>query len=257
MVTLTRKEIYGLVWEKPMTEIVKMYQISDVGFRKLCLRMNVPIPKSGYWSKVQAGHRLIRPLLPLAFKGDDLAVLAERAPEVPVSVASELQVLIKKVALEKLPFKVPDGLVNPDPLTVAAKESLGRRTDPNYPGMVVTANGQLNIRVTPVNIGRALRFMDTLIKCVRARGFKFDIVGEHNLIEINGVKLPVAFRECTTRTEVKGKSYLSYVWRPNGKVVFRLEGRQRAEWGDLKNADAGESIAADNGKADADLKKGN
>ncbi|MES2063603.1 MAG: hypothetical protein V4456_16870 [Bacteroidota bacterium] len=234
MVTLTREEIYQLVWTMPMTAIAKIYQISDVGFRKICVRMKIPIPTSGYWSKVQAGHRLSRPSLPPAPKGNNAASLKERLPSTPVSIPSELQSLIKKVALEKLPFKVPDRLTNPDPLTLVVKEQLKKLTDPNFPGMVVTGKDQLNIRVSPANTGRALRFMDTLVKCVRARGLDFITEGNHNYIQIDGIKLALAFREKTTRVKANTKSYLSYKWEPNGKVVFRLEGRQRAEWGDLK-----------------------
>jgi hypothetical protein len=234
MVTLTREDIYQLVWTMPMTAIAKIYQISDVGFRKICVRMKVPIPKSGYLSKVQAGHRLSRPSLPPAPKGNNTASLAERLPESPIVIPSELKMLIKKVALEKLPFKVPDRLANPDPLTLVAKEQLKKLTDPNFPGMVVTGKDQLNIRVSPANTGRALRFMDTLLKCFYARGFNFLAEGSHNYVEIEGIKLAVAFREKTTRVKVNTKSYLNYKWEPNGKVVFRLEGRQRAEWGDLK-----------------------
>lgn len=33
-VTLTRKELYDLVWSTPMTAIAKKYLISDVGLQK-------------------------------------------------------------------------------------------------------------------------------------------------------------------------------------------------------------------------------
>jgi hypothetical protein len=47
MIRLEREEIYKLVWEQPMTEIAKIYLISDVGFRKACLRLNIPNTKGG------------------------------------------------------------------------------------------------------------------------------------------------------------------------------------------------------------------
>jgi hypothetical protein len=235
MITLTREEIYRMVWDMPMTEIAKKYTISDVGFRKLCIRLKVPFPKAGYWSKIKAGHQVEQATL-TKIKNDGVTVtLDERPPEQPVKKVSELDVLTKKMALEKLPFKVPGRLHNPAPLVIEARQSLKELTDPNYPGMMITGKGQLDIRVSPSNAGRALRFMDTFIKCIKARGHRLvpDIDGTYVLIR--NVKLKITFRERTNRSRTSGKAYQEYEWRPNGKVVFRIDGRLKSEWGDLKS----------------------
>ena len=234
MIRFTREEIYEMVWELPMTEIAKQYIISDVGFRKLCIRLNIPIPKSGDWAKVKAGYKLRKPKLSISWKGKAFAELDERPPDQQVKKVSELDRLVKKVTLEKLPFKVPERLTKPDILTIAAKESLSKLTDVNHPGMVVTAKGQLDIRVAPSNIGRALRFMDTLIKCVRARGYLYEADIEANNVIIRNIKLRVNFREQTNKFRVYDKPYQDFEWRPNGKLSFRLDSRLRAEWKDLK-----------------------
>lgn len=39
-VTLTRKELYDLVWAQPLSRLAKKYRISDNGLRKICKRMN-------------------------------------------------------------------------------------------------------------------------------------------------------------------------------------------------------------------------
>jgi hypothetical protein len=234
MIRLTREEIYQLVWEQPMTEIAKKYIISDVGFRKQCIRMNIPIPIAGYWAKVRVGQRIKRPLLPAKCKGPAFVDLAERPPEQPVKNVSELKAMTKVLATKKLPFKVPDRLTNPDPLVVTAKASLTRMTNVNHPGMAVTAKGELDIRVSPTNAGRALRFMDTMLKCVRARGYVFELDKDGNYIVVRNIRLKVSFRERTTRVKVSDRSYDNYQWHPNGQVIFRLDGRLKAEWQDLK-----------------------
>jgi hypothetical protein len=38
--------------------------LSDNGLRKVCKRLNVPVPARGYWAKVEAGHRVRRTALP-------------------------------------------------------------------------------------------------------------------------------------------------------------------------------------------------
>jgi hypothetical protein len=44
-VTLTRRDLYDFVWSTPMTTIAKKYLISDVGLRKICISINIPLPR--------------------------------------------------------------------------------------------------------------------------------------------------------------------------------------------------------------------
>lgn len=232
--SFTREEIYRLVWNTPMTEIAKKYIISDVGFRKLCIRLKIPVPKAGHWAKIRAGQRVKLPPLPENKKSNSPITFDERPSEQPVKAISELDLLTKKMALEKLPFKVPERLTKPEISIIEARESLAKLTDPNYPGMAVTGKGQLDIRVSTSNIGRALRFMDTFIKCIRTRGYVFEIANDGTYVVIHNIKLKVNFRERTTKFRIHHKPYQDFEWRPNGKVVFRIDSRLKSEWGDLK-----------------------
>jgi len=57
-VTLTRKELYDLVWAEPLSRLAKRYKISDNGLRKICKRMNIPIPAMGHWQKIQYNKKV-------------------------------------------------------------------------------------------------------------------------------------------------------------------------------------------------------
>lgn len=61
--SLTREELYNLVWTKPMTEVARDFQISDRAMAKICARRQVPVPSRGYWAKKNAGKSV--PKLPL------------------------------------------------------------------------------------------------------------------------------------------------------------------------------------------------
>lgn len=52
-----RKQLYDLVWSKPLTQLAKEYAISDTGLRKICKKHNIPLPKLGYWQKIQHGKK--------------------------------------------------------------------------------------------------------------------------------------------------------------------------------------------------------
>ena len=54
--TLSRKELYDLVWCKPVRDVAKDFGMSDVALAKRCRAVRVPIPPRGYWAKVAAGQ---------------------------------------------------------------------------------------------------------------------------------------------------------------------------------------------------------
>jgi len=61
--TLTREDLYELVWSKPMVELAKDLGMSDVALAKRCRRLGVPVPGRGYWARVAAGQEPHRPKL--------------------------------------------------------------------------------------------------------------------------------------------------------------------------------------------------
>ena len=54
-IKFTRKELYDLVWSSPLSVLAKKYNISDNGLRKNCIKMNIPLPETGYWQKLRYG----------------------------------------------------------------------------------------------------------------------------------------------------------------------------------------------------------
>jgi hypothetical protein len=63
-VTLSREDLYELVWSKPMSELAKDFRISDVALAKRCKRIGIPVPGRGYWARFDAGQQPYRPKLP-------------------------------------------------------------------------------------------------------------------------------------------------------------------------------------------------
>lgn len=58
-ITFTREELFKLVWSEPLSRLARKYNISDNGIRKRCKKMNIPLPRSGYWSKVRHGYKVL------------------------------------------------------------------------------------------------------------------------------------------------------------------------------------------------------
>lgn len=62
---VTREELYDLVWNNPLSKLAKQYNLSDNGLRKVCKKLEIPLPKNGYWQKIQFNKKVIKEKLPL------------------------------------------------------------------------------------------------------------------------------------------------------------------------------------------------
>lgn len=58
--SMTREELYKLVWTTPIQKLAAIYGLSDKGFAKTCDRHLIPVPSRGYWAKIHAGQAVKR-----------------------------------------------------------------------------------------------------------------------------------------------------------------------------------------------------
>src|SRR4051812_9545473 len=56
-VVFEREALYKEVWSEPVRTVATRYELSDVGLRKICQRLGVPLPPLGYWARVAAGKQ--------------------------------------------------------------------------------------------------------------------------------------------------------------------------------------------------------
>lgn len=75
---LTRKELYDLVWSSSLVSLSKKYSLSDNGLRKICIKMNIPLPRAGHWVKLQVGKNVPVIVLPEPYEGDTTITLSLR-----------------------------------------------------------------------------------------------------------------------------------------------------------------------------------
>lgn len=58
--TLTRGELYELVWSIPIVKLADEFGVSDRGLSKICERNQVPVPGRGYWAKLESGQKVTK-----------------------------------------------------------------------------------------------------------------------------------------------------------------------------------------------------
>jgi hypothetical protein len=61
MMAFTRKELYDLVWSKPIKTIAADFGLEPVHFANVCDEYDIPRPSAGYWQKLQFGKPVEQP----------------------------------------------------------------------------------------------------------------------------------------------------------------------------------------------------
>lgn len=177
-----REALYELVWSRPMTDIAKEYAISDVGLRKACLKIQVPVPQTGYWAKIRNGQEVPRPpLLPqtnkkTAEKPEKRQWDADTSISIPHILDSDLSKdYISALAFERFPANVIIVQIGIPPQTEMAKsilESLLNAVNSKHKEMT---KDTLNIHVSPGSIERAAKVVDALLAAFLVRGWIFEL----------------------------------------------------------------------------------
>lgn len=235
-ITFSRKELYELVWNEPLSRLAKRYKISDNGLRKICKRMNIPLPPNGHWQKIQFGYKITRLKLPEKYTGKSEVTLDVRALNEVVTESP--QATLKRITKEiedtpGLSFKVNDRLSKPDKLitsTINFYQSLKRYRKTNrgeYPSRVDV----LNIDVSEDNEHRAYRIMDAIIKLLRSR--KHDVIARfrETIAILYGEEIKIRIREKQNYLDARetlGKTFTLY----SGELIFVIGDYNKKEFRD-------------------------
>ena len=222
-VIFSRLELYELVWKEPIISLSRKYNVSDSGLRNICIKMSIPLPKVGHWEKLKWGKPVIIEELDETFNGEQNVTLLVRDEEgANINVYSPLAIRQKEIEDDsRLILAVPLKLTDPDKLIISARDSLNNKTHKDYStGMLHTGKNEVNIKVSSEFVGRALRFMDTLIKGLRGRGHNVYINNWETCALIKGQEFKISFKEKAKRIPPKEK-WGSSEFQPTGILYFK------------------------------------
>lgn len=207
-ILVTRKDLYDLVWSKPLTLLAKEYEIKYSDIRNVCTKNKIPLPENGFWSKLKFNKHV---------KRVDLPVDSEINAETIVSIKKEGKRntdLIKKLVETESTINQPKKLTKPDVLIVRAKENLQGKKTSFRDDLVHTDVNQLNIAVSPKNIQRALRFADMVIKLLKTLDIEVKIENSNNIAVVLGEEIAFSFQEKIAYRNTIGK----YGWNERESI---------------------------------------
>lgn len=143
--TLSRGDLYKLVWSKPMTHLARDFGVSDVALHKHCKARAIPKPPQGYWLKKQFGKPVVRTPL-----GADPAPY----PDLPIAIypgAGSDEGSVGAAARLRMQEVLADAATSspaPRPVLTRTFTAL-RKNKPGKDGMVQVAGSDLiAVRVT-------------------------------------------------------------------------------------------------------------
>jgi hypothetical protein len=222
----SRQQLYDLVWETPIATLASTYLISSSGLRETCKRMGIPLPDSGYWSKQKAGKDTPRKPLTEPYTGEPQFTVPLRPADgsgIEIDASPELRLQKELERDASLDFAVPSQLTKPDPLVAAAAKVLTSKKTQTYDSWVYAGRGQLDIRVSPNSVDRALRFMDALIKLLKQRGFGVTVTNETSYLVVDDEKIDMTLRETRRQEKVPGRHWNDTIYHPTGKLTLKIE----------------------------------
>jgi hypothetical protein len=82
----TRRELYDFVWSESVRILSQRFQLSDVGFAKICRKASIPRPPRGYWAKLAVGKSVSK--IPFPPRGPGMPDLIEIEPPITRKHAS-------------------------------------------------------------------------------------------------------------------------------------------------------------------------
>jgi hypothetical protein len=229
--TLSRDELYKLVWTTPMLRLAKDFGLSDVGLAKVCRKHDIPTPPPGYWAKKQHGKKVRQTPLPTATADAPATITIEvQPPPVPPSPPppprvvhdSKLAPLVTETRRPENKLEVAETLHGPHPLITAARKGFVD-AEPDTYGLLnprlVDGKRCLDINVSKAAIDRSLRLLNALLKGLDRLGMK---VGYTNETYLKTLDLTMAGERFDIRVREKTKR------QPH--VMTEAEQREKARW---------------------------
>ncbi|MHC1699281.1 MAG: hypothetical protein AB9919_14685 [Geobacteraceae bacterium] len=248
-IKITREALYEEVWLQPLTKVALKYGITDNGIRKICKRLNVPLPVQGYWLRKYKSKP--KPLPPEGVGPKEHVLQIYCHESIPLT-AAEVSEEEKMIQSEKNPdnrIVVKESLASPHPLVSSTEKRLKKKN--------TTKMGNKNeaqcfaVSVYPESVDRALRVMDALIKALSQRGIPLFVDEQkRTVVKVMGEDLGISMSERSRRidhvpTVEEKKNLKEYSWWsvpkydfvPSGELFLQIEGwlyGERQTWSDGK-----------------------
>lgn len=199
-IIIKREELYDKVWEKALIKVAADYGLTDNGLKKICNKMNVPIPYNGYWAKLKYHKDVFKTPLPNLKPGDQETYELEIKEKPTKEILEQYKKLIDLENLDENRIVVPEKVTRLHPLVQLLKEAFVTSKE-GYRDSFLSVPHSRNfyLLVTQNTLKRAIIILNTLVVELEKRGFKIIVPKE----EDNRLFNQVAFGDLIYEIELR------------------------------------------------------
>lgn len=241
-----REEFFDLCWTKSISWFCKHYILTYQKFKSICTQNQIPLPPNGYWMKRKFGKEIKIPKLPPSDNFAKIELLIRSQENLENLRAIDKLHKIKDDQLSLI-LKVPERLPkNPDPI-ILEMLSDKPKTHPivnncrDYTKRYTY--GRIWVDASKKPYYRALCFLDTFIKVMKARGHYFLFCYERSYIVIEGIEIAFRMREKSKRVyETEKSGYRRSSLEPIGILCFLAGEFTEKEWTETTNKNLAEKL---------------
>lgn len=196
---MTRRELYDLVWSKPILKLAEEFNLSDRGLAKICERHRVPVPPRGYWAKLAVGKKVKQTRL---YDVDDPFLnrvdIIVRHNNLPAETKSILDKARQDRAARKKqepravkPVEPFPPVEKPHRILASTVTKLRRRKAVEWGGCMATQAGHCGVVVHQSRCERAISILDKLIRTLLEKNIGVKAAG--NAIEASRDDATISF----------------------------------------------------------------
>jgi hypothetical protein len=212
-ITLIRQELYDKVWSTPMNKLCKLYNLSDNGLRKICIKMDIPTTPAGYWAKLRYNKKV--DVIPLPAPNPNTILEYKVDPErekTPLKIPTNLPEI-----------KISDSFRNPHPII---KNTLQYIKDDKS----IDRNAALRLRLSKECRKRAMLILNTIFNELEKRKCKVIIEREESYLGgfpaaiVDDVSVHFELRELANMRKDVPIPWGEDKYIFNGTLQFKLQG---------------------------------
>ena len=224
-VSFTRQELYDLVWQNTIVSLSKIYNVSATDLRNACKTLDVPIPEVGYWTKLKFNKPVFKTELQPSARLNDVTLTKGGNSKTKNKAVLKIEENIKNHTNKKNSPR--------EKLVIQAEAALKNNERYVSNGLISSSGETLQIRVSKINVKRALNLYDCLIKAFRACRHKIIVENQRTIAIVNGENFHISLREKLKRVEVPGRpAWDRYTQEPTNLLVLKWDYYISKEWTD-------------------------
>ncbi len=184
-IILSRRELYDLVWSKPMRDVAAELGVSDVGLSKVCDRHRVPRPEQGYWNKKNAGQKVKQTVFAetddphinrIEIRGA-LSQVPEAARQI-IEKARAARQASERRRDQSIAMPTMDPVGEPHSAISRTAKALRKCTPDQNGGVRAFGENLCGVDVAAVRVERAISFLDALAQGLEKNGLALVAKGQ-------------------------------------------------------------------------------